>query len=64
MKDNSIDELREFFGCLKSKYNHNENTEAVRALPRAQVCIEADMFGLKNTDNASIDRIMVAIKHL
>ena len=57
MRENSIDELRSFFGDLKREHNGN-----VKTLRREQICVQADVFGLRNTDAASIDRIMEAIK--
>ena len=57
MRENGGDELREFFVFLKREYKGR-----VRTLPKGQVCIEADTFGLKNTEEKSIDRIMDAIK--
>ena len=58
MQENSIDELRRFFGRLKNKYRGK-----VKDLSREVVRIDADMDGLKYTDDASIDRIIDAIKH-
>ena len=58
MKEKSIDELRCFFRCLKSKCNGN-----VKALNREQISVEVDMYGFRNTDAAFIDRIITAIRY-